>query len=78
MPTIYREDGYRFSFWSNENNEPPHIHVTKAEGYAKYWLDPVDLVEAWDFNPSQMRRVGDIVREQATYFLEKWHEFFGA
>lgn len=38
MPTILRIKGYKFKFWSNENNELPHILVIKAEGNAKYWL----------------------------------------
>jgi hypothetical protein len=35
------EDGFRFSFWANENREPPHIHVRKADSAAKWWLDPI-------------------------------------
>jgi hypothetical protein len=38
MPTILRLDGYRFFFFSNENNEPPHIHVEFGDKLAKYWL----------------------------------------
>jgi len=25
VPTVYRERGFRFFFWSNERNEPPHV-----------------------------------------------------
>jgi hypothetical protein len=34
MPTVLIEQGFRFFFWSNENDEPMHIHVEKggAEG----------------------------------------------
>jgi hypothetical protein len=38
MPTILVFEGFRFFFFSNEGFEPPHIHVEKAEGHAKYWL----------------------------------------
>lgn len=31
MPTVLRVDGYRFFFYSNEGNEPPHIHVESGE-----------------------------------------------
>ena len=27
MPTVLRIDGFRFFFYSLENNEPPHIHM---------------------------------------------------
>src|SRR5258708_4053139 len=30
----------RFFFFSNEGNEPPHIHIEDGDGYAKFWLDP--------------------------------------
>jgi len=40
MPTVLVVDGYKFKFFSNENNELPHIHITKGDGNAKYWLVP--------------------------------------
>jgi Domain of unknown function (DUF4160) len=30
MPTILRINGYRFFFYSNENDEPAHVHVEKG------------------------------------------------
>ena len=27
-PEIHREHGMRFFFFSNEGDEPPHVHVT--------------------------------------------------
>lgn len=35
MPTIHRENGFRFFFFSNENDENPHVHVEKSGGAAK-------------------------------------------
>ncbi len=43
MPTVLRVGRYRFYFFSNENNEPPHIHVKAGDDEAKFWLDPVGL-----------------------------------
>jgi hypothetical protein len=38
-PTIHRERGYRFFFFSRE--EPRmHVHVICADGESKFWLDP--------------------------------------
>ncbi|RIK41307.1 MAG: hypothetical protein DCC55_12365 [Chloroflexi bacterium] len=31
-------DGYRFFFYSNERNEPPHMHVWKGGSESKIWL----------------------------------------
>ncbi len=43
MPTVLRKDGYRFFFYSQEGNEPPHIHVQYGKGVAKYWLENISL-----------------------------------
>ena len=40
MPTVLREEGYRFYFYSHEPNEPPHVHVDKGGSTAKFWLEP--------------------------------------
>jgi len=36
MPTVLRVGRFRFYFFSNEGQEPPHIHVKAAEDQAKY------------------------------------------
>ena len=43
MPTVFRHDGFRFFFYSNEGDprEPVHINVIKDGGEAKLWLHPV-------------------------------------
>jgi hypothetical protein len=38
-------EGYAFYFFSNENNEPMHVHVPKGDGLVKYWLDTVALAD---------------------------------
>ena len=43
MPTVLQTEGYRFYFYSRENQEPPHIHVEFGDKLAKYWLEPVEL-----------------------------------
>lgn len=30
MPSLYNIFGYKIYFWSNENNEPIHVHVCKG------------------------------------------------
>jgi hypothetical protein len=43
MPTVFRTGRYRFFFFSNEGQEPPHIHVKAGSEEAKLWLLPVEL-----------------------------------
>ncbi len=47
MPTILYVQGWRFHFYSNEGNEPMHVHAVKGEAECKYWLHPdlFDIVE---------------------------------
>lgn len=40
MPTVLRIGPFRFHFYSDEGNEPPHIHVRTPDGECKFWLDP--------------------------------------
>lgn len=47
MPTVLRVGRYRFFFFSNEGEEPAHIHIKAERDQAKFWLDPVTLA-AWD------------------------------
>ena len=37
MPEVFREFGFVFFFYANEGQEPMHIHVRKAGGFAKFW-----------------------------------------
>jgi hypothetical protein len=36
-PTVFKERGYRFFFFSREE-ERMHVHVVSGDGEAKYWL----------------------------------------
>lgn len=77
MPTVLRVSGYRFSFFAEEGNEPPHVHIQKAEGRAKFWLNPVSLVYDSGFTPRQLRFIKKIIIANHEQLLEKWNRFFG-
>lgn len=76
MPTVLRVEGYRFFFYSNEGSEPPHIHIQKAEKYAKFWLQPVQVAESIGFTNKELRQVLNIIIEHSPLFLEAWHGHF--
>lgn len=77
MPTILTVDGYRFFFYSNEGHEPPHIHIEKADGIAKWWLAPAR--EAWSegFSRAQRNRIRAIILEHEAEFIDAWDRYFG-
>lgn len=61
MPTVLRLGSYRFFFFSNENHEPPHIHVESDNCYAKFWLNPIVLVKSSGYNPKEINKIYKIV-----------------
>jgi Domain of unknown function (DUF4160) len=78
VPTIFRSGPYRFFFYSADANEPPHVHVERrGEKPAKFWLAPVRLERGGDFGSVEIGRVEELVRDNQTLLLNKWHEFFG-
>ena len=74
MPTLLRVEGFRFFFFSNEGQEPPHVHVSKGDGIAKLWLTPLQLAYARGLTPAELRRVRELTRDHVFDFLERWHE----
>jgi hypothetical protein len=76
VPTVLRVDGYRFFFYSNEGNEPPHIHVQKAEKYAKIWLAPIQVAESIGYTSKELQRIQNIITEHLELLRKAWHEHF--
>ena len=77
MPTVLRVGRFRFFFFSNEGQEPPHIHVKAAGDEAKYWLDPVQLAANYGFNVRELTEIERLVEEHRDQLLEAWHEYLG-
>ena len=78
MPTILRDSGYRFFFYSNERLEPPHIHISGHGGEAKFWLPSCQLARSYNLNAAQLRDIFDIIIENRDMLAEGWHEFFNS
>ena len=76
MPTIFIVNGYRFFFFSNEGNEPIHIHVEKDNKYAKFWLKPLGLARNYKFNYRELGHMMTIIEKRKPEIEEKWHEHF--
>ena len=76
MPTILRIGAYRFFFYSNENGEPPHIHIQRERSLAKFWLKPVSLASSVRFSPKEVRDLQKLVDEHKSELLEAWNEYF--
>ncbi|MBE7536901.1 MAG: DUF4160 domain-containing protein [Opitutaceae bacterium] len=75
MPTVLRIGSYRFHFYSDEGEEPPHIHVRAPEGECKFWLEPVALALVKGVKPRDVRVMERLVFEHKTVLLSAYHEF---
>jgi len=76
MPTVFEEKGYRFFFFSREGHEPIHVHVEKAENYAKFWLDGPVLARNRGFRSRELKTIRQLVETRRAEIEERWHEHF--
>jgi hypothetical protein len=77
MPEIFRQRPYRFFFYSNENDEPPHIHVRVENRFAKVWLEPVHLEYSHGMRPPELRAALSIIEKRRIEIINAWNGFFG-
>ena len=79
MPTVFRERGFRFFFYSNEGSprEPVHIHVEKDDVEAKFWLRPEVRVAYNDgYSARILRELQGIVESNRDRIERAWNEYF--
>jgi hypothetical protein len=79
MPVVFREQGFRFFFYSNEGTprEPVHIHVEKDHVEAKFWLYPGVRVAYNDgYDARALRELLGIVEANRDRIERAWNEFF--
>jgi hypothetical protein len=78
MPTILRIKGYRFFFYSNEGDEPMHIHIEKAGAIGKMRLHPtMEEDYFYGFNTREVKEIKSIVAEYIEQLKLAWNEYFG-
>lgn len=63
MPTVLRSGPYRFFFYAGDGAEPPHVHVARDDGEARYWLEPVRLERSHGFGREEINRIRAIVEQ---------------
>ena len=76
MPTILREGPYRFFFYANDRDEPPHVHVRRDNRVGKFWLDPVRLQRSGRLRRSDVREIMRIIERNQELLRGKWDEHF--
>ncbi len=76
-PTVFREDGYRFFFFSREEDRM-HIHIVSGDGEAKFWLEPeIELARNYHYSREQLKNVEKLIEEHYDELIGAWQEHFG-
>ena len=72
MPTILRFRGFRIGFYQADLQEPPHVHVRRQAGDAKFWLDTMKLADARGFADHELREIARILVAHQDALLAAW------
>ncbi|MDA3933826.1 MAG: DUF4160 domain-containing protein [Gammaproteobacteria bacterium] len=77
-PTVFRERGYRFFFFSREETRP-HVHVYSTDGEAKFWLEPrLELARNYRLTKVQLREIETIIERHIDELNTAWRHHFGS
>ena len=75
-PTVFKERGYRFFFFSREETRM-HVHVSSTHGEAKFWLEPIiALAQHYNLSPKELKDIQTIVRGRADEIKQSWKNHF--
>jgi hypothetical protein len=76
-PTLLYNGPYRFFFNSREESRR-HVHVSTANGTAKFWLEPLVALDSYhNLSTKELRRIEQLVKEYEDEFREAWDKHFG-
>ncbi len=77
-PTIFREKGYRFFFFSREERRS-HVHVYCGKGEAKFWMDPrIEIAQNYGLAEREIREAQNIIEAHEQEIRNAWHTHFGS
>jgi len=70
-PTIFRQDGYQFFFFSREEARM-QVHIYTGNGEAKYWLEPnVALAANYGLKQKELNDIARIIGERKHEIIER-------
>jgi len=79
VPVVFRWNGFRFHFFSDEGDprEPVHIHVAKDDVDAKFWLQPeVKVAYNKGFNARTLAKLSRLIEERRQEIERAWDDHF--
>jgi len=75
MPTIFKIDGFRFFFFSDEHT-PEHIHIEKGDAYARIELENLKVTDSYNLNSKELKKLLKLVQENKDKLEGVWNEYF--
>jgi len=75
-PTVFREGPFRFFFFSREEARI-HVHVSSAEGEAKFWVEPrLELARSHGLSDRDLARAEKIIENHEQEIRDAWTRHF--
>ena len=83
MPNLFTVSGYKVYFWSNENQEPVHVHISKGKptpNSTKVWLTRTGgcilASNGSRISQKELDEVMGIISAQFFLICAEWKKFF--
>ena len=75
-PTVFKEGGYRFFFFSRE--EPRmHVHAVSGDGEAKFWLQPeIEMAKNYRYSRKRLKEIESIIEGHYDELTIAWQRHF--
>ena len=55
-----------------------HIHVRKAGGFAKYWIEPIELEFSQGMKVNELKTAEELINENVELIKSRWNEVHGS
>lgn len=83
MPSLFTVSGYKVYFWSNENNEPIHVHISQGKPSAngtKIWLTKdggcILASNGSNISDKELNKLMEFISAQFFMICDEWKRFF--
>ena len=83
MPNLFTVSGYKVYFWSNEKNEPIHVHVSKGRpspNSTKIWLTRsggcIVASNGSGIPSKELNELMELIAAQFFWICAEWKKFF--
>lgn len=83
LPSLFTISGYKVYFWSNENLEPIHVHISKGKpvpNSTKIWLTQnggcILASNGSNIPQKELSELMDFISAQFFLICSEWKKFF--